>query len=90
MPGTRSFVQPAEELLKGPVARRGRRWRGTLKLGRDERLDVVPMDAAHGGGHALAGEQRHEERSVVRVCPGSSAGTGWLPQGGDAGTAEVR
>jgi hypothetical protein len=56
------FVQPAKELLKGPVACCGRGGRGAFKLGRDERLTMVPVDAARGGGHALAGHERHEER----------------------------
>ena len=37
------------------------------KLGRDERLYVLPADAPRGGGHALAGQERHEERPVIGV-----------------------
>ncbi len=61
------FAQPAKELLKGLVARGGRRWRGALKLGRDERLDVLPTDTARRGRHAPAGQERHQERPVVAV-----------------------
>jgi len=59
------LVQPAEELPKGPVAGRGRRGSGALKFGRGEGLDVVPVDAARGGGHTLA----DQKLPVVRVCP---------------------
>jgi hypothetical protein len=45
-----------------------------LKLGRDERFDVLTADAARGGGHALADKVRDQERPVVRGMPGSSAG----------------
>jgi len=54
--------RPPEELWKGPVARRGRGWRGAFKLGRDALLDVLLADAARGGGHALAGQEHREER----------------------------
>lgn len=58
-------VQPAKELLEGPLARRGGRWGGALKFGRDEGLHVLAVDAARGGGHALAGQERHQECPVV-------------------------
>ena len=58
----------------GPVARRGRRWRGAFELGRDERLDVLPVDAARCGGHALAGQERCEEGRAIGVGPDGPRG----------------
>ena len=44
----------------------GRRGRGVLKLGRDERLDVLGR-MLRRGGNALAGQERHQECPVVGV-----------------------
>ena len=44
------------------------------QAGRDERLDVLPADAARGGGHALAAQERDQEGPVVPVCPDGPQG----------------
>ena len=52
-------------MLGQPVAGRSGRGRGTLELGRDERLDVLTADAGYHGEHALTGEKRCQERAVI-------------------------
>jgi hypothetical protein len=79
-PSSSPFFQPAKELLKGPVARRGRGGRGALKLGGDEPIGVLPVDAVRSGRHALAAQEHYGERPVVGVGAGWSAATDWPPQ----------
>jgi hypothetical protein len=46
---------------------------GARKLGGDERLDVLTLDARHRGRHALVDEERGEQSAVVGV-PANRAG----------------
>jgi hypothetical protein len=79
------LVQPAEEPLKGPVARRGRRWRGPLQLGRDERLDAsrwMPRAAVDMPWRARNAAKSAPSSVQARMVRGRLAASRWRRQNG--------